>query len=150
MDTSETQAAHRYFSAQCFNEAWDLIDKPGRTPEEERRMVALCHASIHHWLCRPDCTDRNRSIGYWQASRVEAVLGNAEQARRWGEVCLEYSRELGPFLLGYAHEALARAAMLAGDRDVMERHLDAAHGQAACVEEPDDREALLKDLDDVI
>src|SRR5690606_36021962 len=135
---NDLDSAHRYFAANCFNEAWDLLDKPGRTPEEERRMVALCHASIYHWLSRPDCTDRNLSIGYWQASRVEAAIGDAEQARRWGEVCLEYSQELAPFFLGYAHEALARSAMLAGDRETMEQHLAAAREQAALVEEQEE------------
>src|SRR5450759_1664024 len=36
------------------------------------------------------------------------------EARRSAEVCLEHSRELEPFYLGYAFEALARAAKLAG------------------------------------
>ena len=26
----DLQAAHRYFSAACFNQAWDLIDKADR------------------------------------------------------------------------------------------------------------------------
>ena len=37
-------AAHRYFSAQCFNRAWDLIEKTDRTPENdqrERRMTQM-------------------------------------------------------------------------------------------------------------
>jgi hypothetical protein len=27
-------AAHKYFSAHCFNAAWDLIEKKDRTPAE--------------------------------------------------------------------------------------------------------------------
>jgi hypothetical protein len=37
----DISAAHKYFAAHCFNAAWDLIDKPGRTAEDDRMMVAL-------------------------------------------------------------------------------------------------------------
>ncbi len=139
-------SAHRHFSTHCFNGAWDLIDKPSRTPEEERRMVALCHASIYHWLCRPDCTDQNLSIGYWQASRIETLLGHADQARRWAEVCLEYSHDLAPFYLGYAYEALARAALATGNVDQANQHIAEARRLASQVGEQEEREMLLRDL----
>jgi hypothetical protein len=51
-------AAHKHFSARCFNRAWDLIEKPDRTEAEERLMEVLSHASIFHWISRPDCTDQ--------------------------------------------------------------------------------------------
>ena len=37
--------------------------------------------------------------------------------RRYAELCLEVSSgdDVGPFYLGYAHEAAARAAAIAGD-----------------------------------
>lgn len=31
----DAAAAHRYFAAECFNQAWDLISKPDRTPDED-------------------------------------------------------------------------------------------------------------------
>ena len=103
----DVPASHKYFSAHCFNKAWDLIEKVDRTPEDERLMVALNQASIYHWLQRDDCNNQRLSIGYWQASRIHALLGNAAEAVRFGEVCLAYSVELNPFYRGYAHEALA-------------------------------------------
>jgi hypothetical protein len=51
-------AAHRYFSANCFNKAWTLIDKEDRTPEEDQQMIRLNQASIWHWTQREDCTDK--------------------------------------------------------------------------------------------
>ncbi len=139
-------AAHKYFAAHCFNGAWDLIEKPNRTPADDRLMVALSQASIFHWLNRPDCTDRNLSIGYWQASRVQALLGNAIEARRHGETCLAFSGALEPFYLGYAHEALARAAILAGDAAGADAHLAQAEAQAARVAKAGDRDLLSQDL----
>jgi hypothetical protein len=63
-------------------------------------MVALNQASLFHWSQRADNSDKHRSIGYWQASRIQALLGNSEEARRYGEICLSYSRELEPSTLG--------------------------------------------------
>jgi hypothetical protein len=143
----DVAAAHKYFAAHCFNSAWDLLDKATRSAEDERLMVALNQASIYHWLCRQDCEPKRLSIGYWQASRIQAVLGNAGEARRYAEVCLSYSVALDPFFLGYAHEALARAAYVAAETIVAEEHVSLATAQAALVGRKEDRALLLKDLE---
>jgi hypothetical protein len=143
----DVAAAHRYFAAACFNNAWDLIERKDRTAEDDRLMVALNQASIYHWLNRPDCDAKSLSIGYWQASRIQALLGNAAEARKHAEVCLGHSAKLEPFYLGYAHEALARAARLAGNAKRAGEHLALAREQAALVVRKDDRELLVKDLD---
>jgi len=142
----DTAAAHVYFSAHCFNSAWDLIDKAQRTPEENRMMVALNQASIYHWASRPDCTNENLSVGYWQASRIQALLGNAAEAARHAEMCLELSEGLEPFYVGYAYEALARAAALGGDRERATGFASLARRQADLVEEEEHRTLLVRDL----
>ncbi|MGH6611980.1 MAG: VOC family protein [Burkholderiaceae bacterium] len=76
----DVAAAHKYFAADCFNKAWDLIEKPDRSAEDNRLMVALSHASIYHWLQRPDCDNTRLSVGYWQASRIQSLPGNADEA----------------------------------------------------------------------
>jgi len=139
-------AAHRYFAAHCFNAAWDFIEKSERSPEEDRLMVALNQASIYHWLNRPDCEPKRLSVGYWQASRIQAMLGNAEDARNYAEVCREYSLGQHPFLLGSAHEAMARAAKVAGDPGEVAKQLALAKEQAALVSEKEDRKLLQNDL----
>lgn len=142
-------AAHRFFAAHCFNAAWDLLDKTDRTEEDNRQMVALNMASLYHWSQRPDCADTNRSVGYWQASRIHAVLGLAYDAQRYGEICLSFSGALEPFYLGYAHEALARAAVLAGDRLRATEHIALASACAAQVPDETERKMLLDDLADI-
>jgi len=139
--------AHRFFAADCFNRAWDLIEKQDRTPAEDRRMVALNQASLFHWMERPDVTDRNMSIGYWQASRIQALIGEAAEARRYAEICLGYSQDLEPFYLGYAHEALARASLVAGDATGARRSLAEAEQLASKVGRKDDRNLLRSDLE---
>jgi hypothetical protein len=145
----DVAAAHMYFSSHCFNSAWDLIEKKGRTAEDDRLMVALNQASIYHWLQRPDCGNKQLSVGFWQASRIQSLLGNAAEAARQAEVCMSYSGELEPFYLGYAHEALARAALLCGDNDLARSHKDQATTLAAVIESKEERDLLLKDLDSI-
>jgi hypothetical protein len=116
-------AAHKYFAAHCFNAAWDLIEKTERTSEEDRTMVALN-----------------------QASRIQAILGNATDARNYAEVCRVYSFGKNPFLLGYAYEAMARAAKVAGNPAEAAKQLALAKEQAVLVTEKEDRELLQNDL----
>ncbi len=139
-------AAHRYFAADCFNRAWDLIEKKDRTEEDDRMMVALSYASIFHWTNRPDCDSRKLSVGYWQASRVQALIGNPREAARLGGICRSYSQGLPPFFVAYAHEALGRAHKLMGDRAETERHLAEAQRQLVLVTDEHDRSLLEADL----
>lgn len=138
--------AHRYFASHCFNGAWGLLDKPDRTTEEDQQMVALSYASLYHWSNRSDCDNQTLSIGYWQLSRIHAILGNATEAVRHAQICFSYSKELSPFYLGYAHEALARAHRLAGKNAIATEHLNTAHELAVLIEDNSEREALLADL----
>ena len=141
--------AHRFFAVTCFNKTWELIDKPDRTAEENEEMIRLTQTSIWHWTQREDCKNTNLSIGYWQASRVYALIGRVEDARRYGELCLKHSRQEEPFFLGYAYEALARAEKLSGNKELMTSHLANAYRLAHQVEEADDRKALMDDLDSI-
>ncbi len=142
----DVEAAHQYFAAHCYNRTWDLMEKKDRSPEDDRLMVALNQASLYHWSERSDNSDLNRSIGYWQASRVQALLENAEEARRYAEVCLMYSEDLEPFYRGYAYEALARAAKIDGDQEKFREYLRLAKAQAGAVESEDERGMLEADL----
>jgi hypothetical protein len=139
-------AAHRYFSANCFNKAWTLIDKEDRTPEEDQQMIRLNQASIWHWTQREDCTHKNMSIGYWQASRIFALLGQADNARDYGQLSLDYSKDQAPFYRGYAHEALARAEWVAGNHEQAEEHLRQAQLMASQIKEVEDKKVLEADL----
>jgi tetratricopeptide (TPR) repeat protein len=142
-DQSKT---HRYYSADCFNKAWELIAKSSRSPEETEEMIRLSQASLWHWTRRSDCTRTNMAIGYWQLARVYALAGRAEEARRYGQLCLADSPEDSPFLVAYAHESLARAEKAAGNHGLAAKHCAEARELADCVSEADDRARLLDDL----
>lgn len=145
--TFDLQAAHKYFSAHCFNSAWDLIDKESRTPEEDQLMIALNQASLWHWTQREDCTPKNKSIGYWQTSRIYALLGRDFPARKYGQLSLDYAKDAEPFFIAYAHEALARAAKIAGDSDTTNAHLSAARKLAESITDAESKKMLEDDLE---
>lgn len=140
--------AHKYFSAYCFNGTWDLINKTERTPDEDEQMLLLTMASTWHWTQREDCTATNMAIAYWQIARVYALLRQVENARRYGQMCLDTSMQEGvePVYTGFAYEALARAEMVAGGRDQMQHYLDEAFRAAALVTDEEDKELLVADL----
>ena len=112
-------------------------------------MLLLSLASLWHWTQRADCTPRNLSIGHWQVSRVYAMLRQADNARRFAESCLRVSWQEPPFYLAYAHEAAARAAMVAGDSRRMSHHLHEARRITAEVTDREERAMLEKNLDTI-
>jgi len=152
-------AAHRYFAVECFNRAWDLMDKPQRTAEEDEEMLRLSLSSHWHWTQREDCEPSNRSAAYWQSSRIYALLGRADGARRHGQFSLDWSQEEGvlPFYVGYAYEALARAELVAGNRAElvagnrakMEEYLAAARRVSESIVDPEAKQMLLADLETI-
>jgi hypothetical protein len=77
-------------------------------------------------------------------ARIYSILGDASPSRSHAESCLGLADS--PFHLGCAHEALARAAVVAGDLTGAEAHLIKARSLADCVEDADDRKILLDDL----
>lgn len=140
---------HRKFSAKCFNDAWGLIDKPARSESENREMLLLAYAALWHWTQRDDCAAKNVSVGWWQVARIHALLGEPQSAYRAGEASLTYAKEQPPFYAGYAHEALARAASVANDKVLRERHLKEARRRLAEISDEKERRMLETDLESI-
>jgi hypothetical protein len=138
--------AHRHFSSACFNRAWELIEKPDRSSADDDAMVLCALASLWHWTQRPDCTNQNLSIAHWQVSRAYASIGQGENAQRHAKRSLELAKGLSPFYKGYAHEAVARAALVLRDHQAFTDHLTQARAFANGVTDIEEKEALEKDL----
>ena len=139
-------AAHRYFSTDCFNRAWDLMEKQGRSQEEDEEMVRLNQSSLWHWTQRPDCTKKNLSVGYWQASRIHVILKRVEAARHYAQLCLHTSEHEAPFYLAYAYETLARTEKLAGNPALAQTYSTEAQRLTDSVVDADERKLLVADL----
>jgi hypothetical protein len=140
--------AHRYFAAECFNRTWDFIDKPSRSAEEGQTMLLMSMASLWHWTQRPDVTPTNLSMGYWQVSRVHALLGQAENARQFGQMCLRESQREGvlPFYLGMAYESLARAEAVGGNRAEASSYIALARRAGEKITDVEEKKILDSDL----
>lgn len=137
---------HRTFAPRAFNVTWTLLDADELTREEEEEMLSATFAQRYHWYAVG--TARNRAIADWQVSRVAAVLGYANLARRFGERSLETAVEyaLDPFVKGFAHEAIARAAADVDDVETFIEHLELARAVLTEIEDDQDRELLQADL----
>lgn len=137
---------HRTFAPIAFNSAWEYLDADQLTREQEEEMLAAALAQKWHWSAVGE--PRTWAIADWQVSRVLSVMGHAELARRFGERSLEIAVEHGldPFVKGFAHEAIARAAAEVDDIETFTEHFEAARALAAEIEDPGDRDVLEADL----
>ena len=148
--TFDLTAAHKYFAADCYNQTWTFMEKAHRTPEDDASMLQTAMASLWHWSQREDATPTNFSIGYWQVSRVFALLGQADNARRYGELSLQSAREGAEIVfIGFGYEALARAEMVAGNTEKMKEYLAQAWSYSEKVEDEEDKQLLVKDLETI-
>lgn len=142
----EAAKHHRWFAVEANNTAWELMDKPDRTPDDEDVLIARVHASWYHWAHAGDA--KNLAIADWMCSHAYALMGRLEPAKFHAQRCLDRCTRhgVGDFPLGYAHEALARVALMEGDRAAVERHYAEALAIGATVAEADDKEILDADL----
>jgi hypothetical protein len=73
-----TTEEEKQLAKKLFNECWVLIEKKSRTPVEDAEMLHLAHASRYHW--GNVGSEIEKSIGEWQCSRVNSILGNGSAA----------------------------------------------------------------------
>lgn len=136
---------HRTFAPRFFNHTWELMDRKDLDDDETDEMLASAFAQRAHWYQVGDA--RQRAIADWQVSRATVLAGYPDLARRFGERSLQRSADLDPFVMGFAHEAIARAAAAVDDVATFEAHLLAARELALQVEDERDRQVLAADLD---
>lgn len=144
-------AAHRRLAVNLFNHVWTLLDAPQRSIDDDFEMIHAAHASLWHWS-RPGAGEPvNLARGEWQVSRVYAAVGRAEPAMTHARRCLAMceAHGIGDFDLAFAHEAIARAAAVAGDTGLRDIHLQRARACAGAIADPEDRDHLLAQLETI-
>lgn len=147
--TTETKPAeelHKRFAVELFNQTWDLLDKPDRTPEQDDTMIHAAHASRYHWGQAGSTVEWER--GEWQLSRVYAVLNRPEAALYHARRCLDLcqAHEIRDLDLAFAYEALARAYAIAGDGEKSGEYIERAMKAADEIEDRENREYLEGEL----
>jgi DNA-binding transcriptional MerR regulator len=144
--------ARRRLAADCFNSTWTLIEKEGRTREDDDAMIHGAHASAYLW--RDIGTAANRARGEWQCSRVYAILGRSEPALEHARRCLELVEaspaEMEEFDLPAAYEALARAHAVAGSLDESRRYAELGRVATAAIADEDDRKLMESDFATIV
>lgn len=144
--TEDLARWHRTFAPRAYNHTWTLLDEGSLTREQQEEMLASTFAQRFHWYEVGE--PRNWAIADWQVSRVAAVLGYADLARRFGERSLKVAEthDLGPFVMGFAHEAIARAAADVDDVETFGEHLGVARALLSEIADSAEREVLEADL----
>ena len=139
-------AAQRAEAVKLFNHAWALMDLPERTAAEDFDLIHCAHASRWHWgrVGGP----QEWAIGEWQCSRVYTVLARAEPAMVHAQRCLDlcHEHDLDGFIVASAHEAIARAHVVAGDLAAARAERDRAAALAAALDDVEDRAVVEGDL----
>ncbi len=148
-DESFDKTAIRQMAVDTFNQAWTLMEMETRTPEVDDELIATTHASRYLWGLIGEPV--NLARGDWQISRVYTVLGRAEPALHHARRCLQILEDngIGDWDLGFAHEALARAHALDGNRNKAMQHLELGREIAATVKDEADGAWLIENLDDI-
>ena len=134
---------HRRLGVDLFNHVWTLLELPERTRAQDDELIHAAHASRHHWAQVGE--PRHLARGEWQISRVYSVLGRGEPALHHARRCLELLEENGDgedWDVPFVHEAIARAALVACDRETAEYHLAQAQALGERIEDAEDREHL--------
>jgi hypothetical protein len=140
--------AHRYFAVQFNGMTWDLLDKAGRTKEEDERMLYSAFASCRHWL--EAGTGVHHQRGEWMIARVYSVLGLGEAAVRHANRCLElteeHASEMEDFDKAFAYEAAARANAVAGNQGEALKYIELAERAGEAIADEQDKGIFVSDF----
>ena len=142
----ELSKLHRRLAVDFYNRTWSLIEKRDRTEDEDVEMLASTYASLLHW--RKVGNAQNHAISDWQVSRVYAVLHRPAESMKCAKRALAIceSNTVESWCTAFAHEAIARAAAIAGDEATATKHLKIAVDIGNTVTDKEDRDILFKDL----
>ncbi len=143
---------HREQGVALFNQVWQMLDVPDRTPEQNDQMVHAAHASRWHWSQAGDLGgDQQLAVGEWQCARVYSVLGRGEPALHHAQACLAICEKSGlaDWVVAAAYEALARASAVAGNVGDARTWLSRGRTATAAIATAEDREVIEADLAEI-
>jgi hypothetical protein len=140
------EADQRRLAATLYNHVWAMLEREDRAERDDELMVHAAHTSRFLWESVGGPVQHTR--GEWQVSRVYTTVLRPEPALHHARLCLDIclQNEIVGFDLAFAHEALARAYALGGDREAAAEHRLQAERIAGRIQDIDDRELVLGDL----
>ena len=141
--------AHHLFAVDFHSKTWDLLDKQGRTQDENERMLDYAHASLAHW--RTAGAEIHHQRGEWLVARVYTVLGDKTNAFAHAMRCMELHETnkhlMADFDTAFTYEAVARACALSGDAAKAQEYIEKARTAGESIADEKDREAFFMEFD---
>ena len=143
---NDAAGAHIAFAKAAFNGAWDLIETPDRSVDDDRQMLTLAFASRWHW--GEAGSAENKTIADWQVAHVASLVGEPSLALRYAQSAYDAARsnDLPDWLRASTAEGLARAHASAGDRASYEVYAAEARQLVEQLDDEEDRELILGQL----
>jgi hypothetical protein len=139
---------HQRLGIEFNNTAWDLLEKPNRTPAEDQEMIHAAHASHAHWLKAGTAINAQR--GEWLIARVYAELGRIEPAlhhlRETERLTDGHRDELADFDFAFLEALQARVAALAQNDAEAELHYATAKRLGEALDTEEDRKIFFDQL----
>lgn len=149
---NESYKTQRKYAVDCFNNAWNYLDKHSLTPEEELTMLDLAHTSSFHWskIGKP----RNFAVGAWQISRCYTKINDGFMALKYAEKCLKITvdNKVEDNYLS-AYEGIARAYAVLKDYENAKKYIAKAEDELGKITDKEDRdifEPQIKDTKSII
>ena len=145
-DTEPDAEWHRMQAVEANNSAWELIELPDRTPDQDEDLLRRAYAAAYHWDRAAGRTPANAARADWLLAKVHLLVGRPDTSLAHATRCLTTCETHGlkDFDLAYAHEASARALKVLGRDAEAIRHWEAA--QAVPIADDEDRANLAEDL----
>ncbi len=148
-DQGPTLEEHQGWAKHLFNHTWTLLDLDERTPDQIDEMINCAHASRFHWgiIGGPE----NFARGEWQISRVYSVLGRSEPALYHAHRSLEICdiHKIGDFDRAFAYEALARAYLIAGNKEESDKYLELGHNCGERIRDAETKKIFFADMETI-
>jgi hypothetical protein len=134
---------NRRFAVDVYNAAWELLDSPDRTREDDDEVLGMAFTSRWHWS-QAGGEDEQLAIGDWFIGHVAAHLGLAEVAQRFSSRALDRVEATGTggWLLASVYEGMARAAACSGDAEERQRFTALAESALEGIDDPEEREVI--------
>jgi hypothetical protein len=131
---------HRALAGGYFNAAWELIETPNRTAEQDRNLLTLAFASRQHWI-EAEGTAENLAVADWQIAHAASQIGLSELALAFARAAVERAEanDVPTWMKASAHEGLARAHAAAGETESFTYEVELARALLEKVADPEDR-----------
>jgi len=142
----EQSAACRRFAMAANNEAWELLERPARSPEETDLMLDAAHAAAWHW---------RRVGGTAQCIRAQYLLATANAAAGTGTQAIRHAQaalasmqaageEIAAFDRAAVHGSCALAYALLGSSDEAQRSREEFRSAAQALTDASERDLLVQ------